>query len=471
MRPRPNRDTERIRESRPKMAAREVVYHVLTEYQRSGAFVADTLAREADKASLSSEDRRLAMELVSGIVRRESTLDALIAPCTTRLRQNIEENLWTLLRIGAYQLVFTSSIPEYAAINETVEVPRRLGKGGWTGFLNGVLRSVGRSLTEESVDQPGPACVPLADGRYRKLAEDRFADPVEEPAKYIAQAFSFPQWLVDRWSKRYSFEELCALGFWFNSPPTLTLRANSLRTTRDELLAKLKDAGVEASAGHHALSVALKQSARIDRLPGFEEGLFVVQDETAMQAAELLAPEPGQSTLDLCAAPGTKTTHLAELMRNEGTILAVDVDPDRLSRIHENAQRLGITMIKGKMAETDGSDLPKELFDAILIDVPCSNTGVLAKRPEARWRLTPNDLVELAELQSTLLWAALERLKPGGRLVYSTCSIEPEENAQLLRSVITDEPWRDELKLVEEREYRPGQPADGGYQALLIRRR
>jgi 16S rRNA (cytosine967-C5)-methyltransferase len=202
----------------------------------------------------------------------------------------------------------------------------------------------------------------------------------------------------------------------------------------------------------------------VERLPGFADGWFAVQDESAMQAARLLAPAPGSTVLDLCAAPGTKTTHLAELMGNRGSILAADVDRRRLALVEENCRRLGIDIVETQVVAADARDVSPGPFDSVLLDVPCSNTGVLGKRPEARWRLRPQDIEELAAIQKRLLTAAIARLKPGGRLVYSTCSIEPEENEGVVRAALSAFP---NLRLLSEVHREPGQPADGAYQAVL----
>jgi 16S rRNA (cytosine967-C5)-methyltransferase len=288
---------------------------------------------------------------------------------------------------------------------------------------------------------------------------------VDEPG-YFAAAFSFPRWLVDHWRARFSFDELQRLGFWFNSPSALTLKVNLLRITRESFLKALAEAGVEASAGELPESVRLSGSTRIEQLPGFAQGWFAVQDEAAMHAAHLLAPGPGEAILDLCAAPGTKTTHLAELMQNRGRIVATDVSPERLARVAENCRRLGIEIVEPQIIREDSVDAPAGPFDAALVDVPCSNTGVLGKRPEARWRISPADLVELPEIQKRLLAAACERVLPGGRVAYSTCSLEPEENADVVRWLLARD---DRFRLREERLHLPGAPADGAYQALLER--
>ena len=259
---------------------------------------------------------------------------------------------------------------------------------------------------------------------------------------------------------------------WFDLRQPLTLRVNPLKTTRDELLAEMREAAVEESTtllepGDRPESIRYEGPFRIVDLPGFADGYFTVQDETAMSAAALLAPQPGERVLDLCAAPGTKTTHLAELMNGKGSIVATDVDLGRLRRIEENADRLGFSsMIEPLVIREDLSELPEGPFNAILIDVPCSNTGVLGKRPEVRSRITPEDIDELVVTQQKLLDAAASIVAPGGRIVYSTCSVEPEENSGVVTQFLQKS---SDFELVETHNFIPGNPTDGGYQVLLKR--
>lgn len=471
----------------PGQTARQVALAALLAAAYSNDYVNEHLDAEIARGGLSPVERPLATELTFGVVRRKNTLDALLRVAVTRPRANVEPALWMLLRLGTYQLALCDGIADYAAISETVELGRWLGRDDWTGFANGCLRSVARLLTEEFTESPSPVALPLTAGRYRKLAQPIFAflgsktqdrdesRPPDEPNRsagpldrnalsYLSKAFSLPPWLLEKWSARFDFDELCRLGFWFNTPSSLCLRVNRLRTDRETLLAKFGSASISARPGDLPCSIWLECSARVDQLPGFAEGEFVVQDESAQQAAELLAPQPGEMVLDLCAAPGTKTTHLAELMRNEGRIVATDSSEARLALVPRNAERLGLSIIETAVVSLDDSNLPAGPFDAILIDAPCSNTGVLGKRPDARWRLQPEDLEELSRIQLRLLLAAADRLKPGGRIVYSTCSIEPEENAAVVEAVCH---FRPKLKVIEQRELRPGQTADGGFQCLL----
>jgi 16S rRNA (cytosine967-C5)-methyltransferase len=338
-------------------------------------------------------------------------------------------------------------------------------------LINAVLRSLGRNVTDEFVTLPAANAVPLAASlasvtQYRVLMNEVFVDPAHDWPAYFVAAFSFPQWLAARWHKRFDRQELARLGFWFNSPAKLCLRVNLIRTTREQLLASLLAAGIEARAGQHPEAVWLEQSAFVQRLPGYDEGWFAVQDESAIAAAALLDPQPGQRVLDLCAAPGGKTAHMAALMQNQGRLLATDVNSERLQRVAETCRRLGLGIVETRVVSRDAINFPEEAFDRILLDVPCSNTGVLGKRPEVRWRLRPAEIAELALIQAGLLSRACEKLAAGGRLVYSTCSIEPEENRAVVDAVLRDHP---ELMLLREIHHHPGHPADGGFQALLQR--
>ena len=466
MRPRPHRPRRAKRVGGPPTAHR-VAFTVLSQYKNEGRFVSQLLEHElARTPGFPSDERRLAVELINGVVRRRFTLDTLLLPHVARPRHRIEGELWTLLQIGTYQLAFLDSIPPYAAVNETVLLAKEGDRHGWDGFVNGVLRAVQSAFTDQFADGPSADALPLTNGRYRRLSRVFFRDPVSDPVGHVAESFSFPRWLIERWQSRFELAELCRLGFWFDHPAPLSLRVNPLRANRDDLLAIFRSQGVSVAPGSLAEAICVEGTRRVDSLPGFAEGFFSVQDESAMQAVDLLDPKPGETVLDLCAAPGTKTTHLAERMANQGTIIATDIRPDRLRRIDENSHRLGLTIVQPLLVSADSANVPPGPFDAILVDVPCSNTGVLGKRPEARWRIDAAEIQELATQQQVLLRSACERLAPQGRVVYSTCSIEPEENETIVRTILGERP---DLTLVAERHHIPGRPADGGYQALLRR--
>lgn len=449
----------------PLQNGRQLAWAVLQEYDRSDRFVQDILASLDGTHSLSSADRALAVDVASGVVRRSRTLDVLLESRLTRPRHKVEPDLWRVLRIGAYQLLF-SRTPEHAAVDSTVDLCRDLGRDRWTGFVNGILRNVGRLIRPEPANGPASASLPIADGIWKSLQESVFCDPEQDFVTYVADAFSLPVFLASRWNQRFSRAELLSVGFQSVSPPSVTLRVNPLNVTAAELIPMLTAVGCVATAGSLTGSIRLAQGHRPDLLPGFSTGLWSVQDEAAMHASLLLAPQPGERILDLCAAPGGKTTHLAELSGDRAEIVACDVGDSRLRRVRENADRLQLSSIRTVQIEKDGTSIPQEMFDAVLVDVPCSNTGVLNRRPEARWRVDQATIQELVIIQTRLLLQACERVRPGGRVVYSTCSLEPEENRGVVDAVLRGCP---DFRLVQEVLHIPGQPADGAYQALLHR--
>ena len=352
-----DRDTEDRGPSMPVVppgkTARQVALATLLAAAYSNDFVNEHLDNEIARGDLPPIERRLATELAFGVVRRKNTLDALLGVAVARPRENVEPALWMLLRLGAYQLALCDGVADYAATCETVELGRWLGRDDWTGFANGCLRSLARLITTESMESYSAISLPLTGGRYRRLSQPIFAGPIEQPLSYLSKAFSLPHWMVERWAERFDFAELCRLGFWFNTPLPLCLRVNRLRTDRDTLLAKFAEAGIAARAGDLPSSIFLEAArrdresfspvgdaadvvnegldsqpekktpsplaqptpTRVDQFPGFAEGEFVVQDESAQRAAELLAPQPGETVLDLCAAPGTKRSeeHTSEL--------------------------------------------------------------------------------------------------------------------------------------------------------------
>ncbi|MBL8850889.1 MAG: hypothetical protein JNG89_14520 [Planctomycetaceae bacterium] len=455
--------------------ARSVAFETLVAIEERPVFVRVVLDDLCQALGVSPRDRALALEIAAGVTRRRATLDAVLAPHIRTPEGRIEPRLRTVLRMGAYQLLFLA-VPPHAAVFEMVELARRR-QPRWTRFVNGVLRSVQRDLTETSAPVPGAHGVPVCDlsnraGEvhlaYRQFRSPLFPAPESDFRGYVAAAFSLPTWLVDRWSTRYSPEQLLQLAAWFATPGRMSLRINSLRTSTAEVLQRLNEHGVAALAGAHEGAIQLLESARVESLPGFTDGQFSVQDESAIAATALLDPQPGQRVLDLCAAPGGKSAALAERMQNRGQIIAADSDAARVALIAPGAARLGLTIIEPVVVRLDGSDIPAGPFDRILLDAPCSNTGVLGKRPEARWRISESGIAELASIQASLLRSAMDRLAPGGRLVYSTCSVEPTENEDVVRRILAEWP---EIQLLSERTHHPGQPGDGGYQALMAQGR
>jgi 16S rRNA (cytosine967-C5)-methyltransferase len=452
----------------PRHNARSLALQVLLDCARHEGFIQDVLDRHLgreDARGLSPADRRLATHLAYGVLRRRGTLHALLAPLVSRPLEQVDPWLLDALCLGAYQLALLTQIPPHAALHETVELAAQFGAPRVKGFLNGVLRACAGLVTSDRVSVPAADALPLEGGVYRRLSRPVLPDPARAPVDYLARAFGLPSWLACRWWERLGEEEARRLGFWFAGPAPLTLRTNVLRTSRDALQEALGRAGLHASPGEHPQALRLREHAAVRELPGFAEGWFSVQDESAMRVAGALNASPGDTVLDLCAAPGGKTTHLAELMRDQGRVVACDIDEGRLATVRELAGRLGLSCIETvKLDPARPEEVPAGPFDAALVDVPCSNTGVLGRRPEVRWRLTPDDFRYLVAVQERLLHLAIGRIRPGGVVVYSTCSIEPEENARLVRGVVESVTG---LVLEAEEEATPGRPADGGYWARL----
>ena len=446
---------------------REAAFVAVNRSGTDHVFVSTALDAIFRSCELSYVERAVATDLAAGTVRRRLTLDTFINHFVRRGGDSLEPELRTLLRLGTYLLLFTET-PAHAAVDETVSIARRFGRVRWTGFANGVLRCVARVLTGNIGSAPAASAVPTGAGRFVCLNQEVFPDPSADFPAWFSQACSFPVWLTHRWCSRFDARELLEMAACFNSVAAPTLRVNALTSRRAAVIESLRTAKIDAVECDNPAGVRLLRHAPIATLPGFDKGWFSVQDESAMHAAQLLDPQAGEVVLDLCAAPGTKSTHLAERMRNQGRIVACDVDAERLKLVSQNASRLGIDIIEAHPVSHDGTGMPPGPFDAALLDVPCSNTGVLGKRPEARWRLQSNDVDDLAALQTRLLNQAIDVIRPGGRVVYSTCSIEPQENHQVVERVCRE---HDNVAIVDIRSHRPGHPGDGAWQALLRRSR
>lgn len=459
------------------MTARTVAADVLRRSRQKEAFAAELI--ESAGPGLSPQDRRLVVQLVMGVLRRRATLDALVAPFLTRPFRDLHPDTLDLLRLGVFQLTFLTHIPKHAAVHEVVEITPAVVKK----FVNAILRKVADVVTDEFTEELGAAAVPMdlvnrgcqtaggtsnpavhtAGSPYRRLTRPLLPDPAADFPAYLAAAFSWPRWLADRWFVRHGRDECVRLGFWFNAPPPLWLRVNTTKIDRADYLLQLAAKNIDAVPGEHPQSVRLLDGVSVRELPGYEAGEFAVQDHSSISVGSALAPQPGWNVLDLCAAPGGKTTHLAEMMRNTGRIVACDIVPKRLDTVTGLCQRMGVTIFEPAVLK-DGTDAPPGPFDAALVDVPCSNTGVLGRRPEVRWRLHPSEFEHLIRLQTKLLFTALDRVKPGGVAVYSTCSIEPDENGGVVRAVLRGMRG---LTLEAEHTSAPGLPSDGGYWARL----
>jgi 16S rRNA (cytosine967-C5)-methyltransferase len=442
---------------------REIAARILQQQSTGGnGFVEELLEKALAGARLSPADRGLCQELTYGVVRWRATLDWLIAAKTGARDQ--KPMLRNLLALGLYQIFWLDRIPNHAAVNETVEQAKQAGFGPQAGFINAILRGYLREF----------------DATRALLAELKTKQP--------HLGYSHPEWLVVRWQKRFGPEAAGRLMEWNNTPPKTFARLNSLKfraaaeaagTVRPgapplpkdagEVLSQWRDENVDYDFVRRDwiddnLVFELKNHPPIAKLRSFQQGLFYIQDPSTLLAVEMLDPQPGETILDLCAAPGGKTTFIAQQMENRGKIVAHDTSTDRLKRVEENCTRLGVTISD---LRSPISDLPSPTFDRILIDAPCSNTGVMRRRVDLRWRIREEEIGRLRATQVELLRQAADRLKPGGTLVYSTCSLEPEENRSVVDEFLRERPG---FKFDEDRELLPFADAvDGAYVARLMR--
>lgn len=424
---------------------RQIAARILSQRLTSGEFTENLLETALATARLSPADRGLCHELVCGVVRWQAALDRLIARKTTPGR-NQRPALQNLLRLGLYQIFWLDRIPPHAAVHETVELAKRSGYGSQSGFINAILRGYLRE----------------ADEIKKILADMKVSQP--------ALGWSHPEWLVARWLQRFGDENTRKLLEWNNTPPKTLARVNTLKTDAGKLVERWREENVDCDfvtrdwTGEN-LAFELKSFPPLHSLGSFRDGWFYLQDPSTLLAPIVLAPQSGETVWDICAAPGGKTTFIAQLMNNTGKIIASDLEPNRLRLVKDNCARLGVTCVE--VVESSKLKIPNLNFDKILIDAPCSNTGVMRRRVDLRWRISEAEIVRLQKAQLGLLHQAAAQLKPGGGVVYSTCSLEPEENGGVIKQFLAANA---EFKLETERQLLPfADGVDGAYVARLKR--
>lgn len=409
-------------------SSRLAAFSVLEAVLKRGAFSNIALNHTLNKAKLSRQDEALVTELVYGVLRWLRHLDCILDRLSKKPIDKIDPVLLIILRMGLYQLRFLEKIPARAAVYETVELARDVGMGYASGFVNGILRAYLRNEKEFADLSPGrlEKIIENLEKRDNRQSEDKLVTE-------MSKIFSHPFWLVRRWVDELGFKETYALLKVNNSPPPLVARINILKTSREKLISKNR----EEISEHPVLPEGVfidKLSHRIRDL--LQEGILYFQGTASQMVARLLSPQPGRRGIDLCAAPGGKTTHLAQLMENRGEILAVDLYPHKIKLIEANCSRMGIEIVRTKAV--DALDLDAEscfsgrLADFVLVDAPCSGLGLLAEKPEIRYRKGPDDVVRLKDLQKRLLGKAYSLLKEEGTLFYSTCTLTAEENEEVI---------------------------------------
>lgn len=399
---------------------------ILQDVERRGAWANRLLATRLSRSGLRAEDKALATELVYGTLRWQGRADWYIEKLTGRPADSLSPWCRNILRMAIYEACFMKRTSGPVVVHQAVELANHYAHRGIASLVNAVLRRLVRNDCQ----------VELPDGKQTCLR--------------LSVEHSHPLWLVHKWCKQYGSEEtrlLCAAN---NRPFPLTIRANRLKVTRDELAEMLAEHGVSARPTAYAREgLVLESAGNPSEVPGFSSGLFSVQGEAAMLASIVLDPKPGDLVLDLCSAPGGKSTHLAELMRDQGCIISVDQHEGKLALVRQAAERLGLTSIRTVAHDAaelrPGTEsagygrLPRQV-DAVMLDVPCSGLGVIGRRPDLRWRVDEEAIDEAVALQRRLLAAAALWLKPGGRLVYSTCTLTREENEDNIRWFLEEFP-------------------------------
>jgi 16S rRNA (cytosine967-C5)-methyltransferase len=418
----PPQDAPRAqRRARPRDDARALALAVLSRVDQGGAYADLALHAALAKSRLDLRDRAFATELCYGTLRWRGRLDFLLAQVLAKPLARLEPRVLDVLRLGAYQLVFCDRVPDAAAVSESVRLAHATGLGRASGLVNAALRRLARE--RDAIALPA-------------LADD--------PLAHLVHTLSFPRWLAERWIAAYGADEAAALASALNATPPRTLRTNRRRTTRDALLGELRERFPAAAPCRFApdgLTLGRRGEAAAD--PAFQDGRMTVQDEASQLVVELLDPQPGERVLDACAAPGAKATAIAERVGDAGCVVALDRSDGRLALVARDAERLGLTNLRtlvgdASRAAIDGlDDAP---FDRILVDAPCSGLGALRRNPDARWRVQPEAIAELAALQRSILAAVAPRLRPGGTLVYSTCTLSPEENDDVVKWLLASAP-------------------------------
>ena len=401
------------------LLARGLALDALKEIHRGG-YADIVLNRLLSQCSLSSVDRQFSTELVYGTVRRQRTLDTLIDQLGKKKSHQQPLELRLILHLGLYQLRYLTQVPAPAAVSTSVELAKVNGRSRLSGVVNGILRHY---------------------LRLHKATPDPLLLPSDR-TQAIAIRHSYPDWIVALWQSQLGWEETDALCAWFNRSPSIDLRVNLLKTSPADLAQKFAEVGIETQQlpGMPQLLRLVKHAGSVRQLPGYERGWWTVQDASAQLVSHFMNPQPGEVIIDACAAPGGKTTHLAELMGDHGTLWACDRTPSRLNKIKQNIKRLGLTSIHPVTGDSTTLTRFTAQGDRVLVDAPCSGLGTLHRHADARWRQTPQTIEELTILQAKLLSQAATWVKPNGTLVYATCTLHPAENEAQIKGFLATHP-------------------------------
>ena len=391
---------------------REIALKIVYKIDKEDAYSNIELNEQIkqNRKNLTEKDIGLISEIVYGVTTWRLTLDEIIKKYSKIKIKKISPWILNILRMGIYQIIFLDKIPKSAAVNESVNLAKRYGHASSSNFVNAILRKIEKNDYEE----------------FFKIEDD---------IERISKTTSMPKWIVEELMKNNEIkkvEEICKNS---NIKPKITIRVNSLKINKQELIKKLKEKGIKCNEPQEKVDdfLILEKIKNIENIDEFKKGYFTIQDISAGQTARILNPQPGELVLDACSAPGGKTTYMAELMKNKGKIEAWDIHEHRTKLVEQNAQRLGVNIIETKVKDASLYDEKlKEKFDKILLDFPCLGIGVIKRKPDIKWQRKPEDIEKITEIQKKILNNCSKYLKNNGTIVYSTCSILKEENQDVV---------------------------------------
>lgn len=457
----------------PSYSARKTAWIVLNRCDITQHDTAELLNKYLPKTDRPAQ----ATDIAFGVIRNRLAIDTVIKRSGNIEPARVKPALWNLLRLGTYELVYAAKTAEYAILNEVGNLARQKGSERTVGFVNAVLRAVQTNILSRQapLQQGSPrTIIPQNEKTGCSFKIDILPDPEKDPVNYYSAAFSLPTWLISQWLAVYgdsTTRQICQAS---NRTPSLVAQPNVLYTAPEKLAARLAEEGIECELNHEKSMLCIKHTGQITKIRAFLDGLFMIRDPTAAEPVKLLNPQPGWTVADLCAAPGGKTVALTMLMADNGMILASDSDTVRLQKVRQNVKRMRLNAIEVVVYPEIEKKIQKlKKLDAIVLDVPCSNTGVLARRVEARWRLQKKSIDELLQAQNQLLTNAAALCQHNTRILYSTCSIQPEENQHQIQNFLSQQPV---FTLEKEKLTLPALKTkklfdhDGGYVAVLARK-
>ncbi len=395
--------------------ARNEAFVIFNSIMRKGAYSDIEIRKNLKKSNLDKSDKALVTEIVNGTLRNLIKIDWIISGFVKLNPKKITPSIRDILRCGTYQIMFLDKVPDFAVCNESVELAKLYGNQGAARFVNGVLRNIVRN-------------------------KDNIILPHKDNLiEYYSIEYSHPYWMVDLWINNYGVDFTEKLLKANNEVPPLTIRINTLKTHKDEMFNLLNAMNITTSDGlYNDEAINISGASSLDNMDLFRKGFFQVQDESSMLVGKIMNPKSGDFIIDVCSAPGGKATHMAEIMGNEGKIVARDIHKHKLSLIEQNCKRLGIKIIETQLfdaIEADDTLLGKA--DGVLVDAPCSGLGLVRRKPDLRWKRMEQDIGKLSELQLQILKNASLYVKTGGVLVYSTCTLSMEENIQVVRDFLS----------------------------------